>query len=66
MSKKSIISDVVAGFTTGLFSIPEGMAYAKLMGVNPVYGLYSSMAAPIVASLTAGSNRALFAARRAA
>ena len=55
MNKKSIISDLVAGFTTGLFSIPEGMAYAKLMGVNPVYGLYSSMAAPIVASLTAGS-----------
>ncbi len=55
MNRKNIISDLAAGFTTGLFSIPEGMAYAKLLGVNPVYGLYSSMAAPIVASLTTGT-----------
>ncbi|MBL0715134.1 MAG: SulP family inorganic anion transporter [Desulfosarcina sp.] len=55
MKRKTILSDLAAGFTTGLFSIPEGMAYAKLMGVNPVYGLYSSMVAPIVASLTTGT-----------
>ncbi|MDJ0883562.1 MAG: SulP family inorganic anion transporter [Desulfobacterales bacterium] len=55
MNRKNILSDLGAGFTTGLFSIPEGMAYAKLMGVNPVYGLYSSMVAPIVASLTTGT-----------
>ena len=55
MNRKHFFSDLVAGFTTGLFSIPEGMAYAKLMGVNPVYGLYSSMVAPIVASLTTGT-----------
>ena len=53
--RKNSISDLAAGFTTGLFSIPEGMAYAKLLGVNPVEGLYSSMAAPIVASLTTGT-----------
>ena len=52
---KTLLSDLTAGFTTGLFSIPEGMAYAKLLGVNPVYGLYSSMAAPIVAALTTGT-----------
>ena len=52
---KTFISDLTARFTTGLFSIPEGMAYAKLLGVNPVYGLYSSMAATIVASLSTGT-----------
>ena len=55
MNRKNLLSDLAAGFTTGLFSIPEGMAYAKLLGVNPVYGLYSSMAAPIVASLSTGT-----------
>ncbi len=55
MNGKTLLSDLTAGFTTGLFSIPEGMAYAKLMGVNPVYGLYSSMVAPIVASMTTGT-----------
>lgn len=53
--RKFLKSDLVAGFSTGLFSIPEGMAYAKLAGVNPVYGLYSGVMATIVASLTTGS-----------
>jgi SulP family sulfate permease len=48
-------SDLMSGFSTGLFSVPEGMAYAQLAGVNPVYGLYSGMAATIVASLTTGT-----------
>jgi len=55
MNHKNIFSDLASGFTTGLFSIPEGMAYAKILGVNPVYGLYSSMVAPIVAGLTTGT-----------
>lgn len=52
---KNLRSDVVAGFATGLFSIPEGMAYAQLAGVNPVYGLYSGMVATIVAAMTTGT-----------
>ncbi len=35
--------DVVSGLVTGLFSIPEGMAYASIGGFNPVAGLYSGM-----------------------
>ena len=30
--------DVLAGLVTGLFSIPEGMAYASIGGFNPVVG----------------------------
>ncbi|MCA9874289.1 MAG: SulP family inorganic anion transporter [Anaerolineales bacterium] len=52
---KNLKSDAVAGFATGLFSIPEGMAYAQLAGVNPVYGLYSGIIATIAASLTTGT-----------
>jgi sulfate permease, SulP family len=43
--------DAVAGFVTGLFSIPEGMAYASIGGFNPVLGLYSGMVPTTVASL---------------
>lgn len=48
-------SDLFSGLATALFSIPEGMAYAKLAGVNPIYGLYSGMIATIAAALTTGT-----------
>ena len=50
-----LVSNAVSGFATGLFSIPEGMAYAQIAGVNPVYGLYSGMVATLTAALTTGT-----------
>ncbi|MCX5559767.1 SulP family inorganic anion transporter [Streptomyces sp. NBC_00038] len=46
-------SDVGSGLVTGLFSIPEGMAYASIAGFNPVAGLYAGIVPAIVGSLTA-------------
>ncbi|MFF5468039.1 SulP family inorganic anion transporter [Streptomyces achromogenes] len=46
-------ADVGAGLVTGLFSIPEGMAYASIAGFNPVAGLYAGIVPAIVGSLTA-------------
>lgn len=54
-AKDGLRSGAVSGFATGLFSIPEGMAYAQLAGVDPVFGLYSGMVATLVASLTTGT-----------
>ena len=45
--------DVAAGVVTGLFSIPEGMAYAAIGGFNPLAGLYAGVVPPILGSLTA-------------
>ncbi|MFE5393589.1 SulP family inorganic anion transporter [Streptomyces sp. NPDC056568] len=45
-------SDASSGFVTGLFSIPEGMAYASIAGFNPVAGLYAGVVPAIVGSLT--------------
>ncbi|WP_457033668.1 SulP family inorganic anion transporter [Kitasatospora sp. P5_F3] len=46
-------ADLVSGMVTGLFSIPEGMAYAAIAGFNPVSGLYAGVVPPILGSLTA-------------
>ncbi len=54
-SRSGFVPNVISGLATGLFSIPEGMAYAQLAGVNPVYGLYSGIVAVIVSSLTTGT-----------
>ncbi|WP_158412277.1 SulP family inorganic anion transporter [Ilumatobacter nonamiensis] len=55
LEKDTISSGAVSGFATGVFSIPEGMAYASLAGVNPLYGLYSGLVSSLVASLTTGT-----------
>src|SRR5690242_5099373 len=43
--------DVIAGLINAVVSVPDGLASAALAGVNPVYGLYTSIAAPIGGSL---------------
>ncbi|MCX5414969.1 SulP family inorganic anion transporter [Streptomyces sp. NBC_00059] len=45
-------SDVTSGAVTGLFSIPEGMAYASIAGFNPVAGLYAGVVPAVVGALT--------------
>lgn len=34
--------DLIAGLTVGLTVIPQGLAYAKVAGLSPEYGLYSA------------------------
>jgi len=43
--------DLLAGLVNAVVSVPDGLASAALAGVNPVYGLYTSIAAPIGGSL---------------
>ncbi|WP_395245435.1 SulP family inorganic anion transporter [Agromyces sp. MMS24-K17] len=45
--------DVVSGFATGLFSIPEGMAYASIGGFAAPLGLWSGIVPTIIGSVFA-------------
>lgn len=40
--KQYVVWDIIGGLTTGIMHVPQGIAYAVLSGVDPVYGLYSS------------------------
>ncbi|KAK0592412.1 hypothetical protein LWI29_018756 [Acer saccharum] len=33
--------DLMAGITVGVMLVPQAMSYAKLAGLQPIYGLYS-------------------------
>lgn len=43
--------DTLAGFVNAVVSVPDGLASAALAGVNPIYGLYTSIAGPVAGSL---------------
>ncbi|WP_072776094.1 SulP family inorganic anion transporter [Marivita hallyeonensis] len=53
----TLVPDMRAGLTVALVSIPEGMAYALVAGVNPIYGLYTGMVTTTVASATGSTSR---------
>ena len=40
--KKDLSGDMSAGITVGVMLIPQGMAYAMLAGLPPIYGLYAA------------------------
>lgn len=50
--------DLVAGLTTGVMLIPQGMAYAMLAGLPPICGLYASLL-PVVVYALFGTSRQL-------
>ncbi|NLP57461.1 SulP family inorganic anion transporter [Lutibacter sp. B1] len=50
--------DISAGLTVGVMLIPQGIAYAMIAGLPPIYGLYTAMIPQIVYAIF-GTSRQL-------
>lgn len=48
--------DLLAALTVAAISLPQGMAYALIAGVDPRFGLYSAIVVTLVASLLGSSS----------
>ena len=56
--KNNFRGDISAGLTVGVMLIPQGMAYAMLAGLPPIYGLYASLV-PLFLYAMFGTSRQL-------
>ncbi|SHG74097.1 SulP family inorganic anion transporter [Flagellimonas flava] len=56
--RDAFLSDIIAGATVGVMLIPQGMAYAIIAGMPPIYGLYAALVPPVIYALT-GTSRQL-------
>jgi SulP family sulfate permease len=57
-SQHQLNGDLSAGLTVGVMLIPQGMAYALIAGLPPIYGLYASLV-PLVVYALFGTSRQL-------
>ncbi len=57
-NKEHFSGDISAGITVGIMLIPQGMAYALLAGLPPIYGLYGATVPLIIYGLL-GTSRQL-------
>ncbi len=56
-NKDHLRGDLSAGLTVGVMLIPQGMAYAMIAGLPPIYGLYASTIPIIIYALLGTSQQ---------
>ncbi|MBS9462847.1 solute carrier family 26 protein [Flagellimonas sp. 389] len=57
-NRSFLYNDFIAGATLGVLLVPQGMAYAMIAGMPPIYGLYAALVPQVVYAIT-GTSRQL-------
>ncbi|MCC2097837.1 MAG: SulP family inorganic anion transporter [Hyphomicrobiales bacterium] len=55
VGRDSLRADAIAGLTGATIVLPQGIAFAAIAGLPPVYGFYTALVVPIVAALFGSS-----------
>lgn len=55
VNRESLLADFIAGITGAIIVLPQGVAFAMIAGMPPIYGLYTAMVTPVIAALFGSS-----------
>jgi sulfate permease, SulP family len=55
VNRRTLRADFMAGLTGAIIALPQGLAFAMIAGLPPVYGLYTAILPPIIAGLFGSS-----------
>lgn len=55
VNRRTLRADFLAGLTGSIIVLPQGLAFAMIAGLPPVYGLYTAIIPPIIAGLFGSS-----------
>lgn len=55
VNRNTLLKDFLAGLTGAIVVLPQGVAFAMIAGMPPIYGLYTAIVVPIVAALFGSS-----------
>ena len=56
VNRNTLKADLMAGLTGAVIVLPQGVAFATIAGLPPIYGLYTAIITPIVAALFGSSK----------
>lgn len=56
VNRNTLKDDAMAGLTGAIIVLPQGIAFAEIAGMPPIYGLYTAMVTPIIAALFGSSK----------
>ena len=56
VNRKTLKADLIAGLTGAVIVLPQGVAFAMIAGLPPIYGLYTAMVTPVIAALFGSSK----------